>query len=384
MSNANQSEVDVNGKNVTRVIYGNADSELGSFVQAEEHIWIEKNLENQPCFQFNQLFRDEWSAYLFDPARNVSIQLDLWKQKVLYKSGTSAYSDLYAIRGVSSSPASYLFASFQQFNKWYSSAGEARIGLPAGSTIDLDRVIRDYRARVKQITFELKHLQSDWNRLAVAKSEGVVTAYLKEVITHLLTTESQATELVTVSAEGKVRTIAAESLVEMQTKATDARIVTLNAEIVATQAAQVTARESLRQAQDELKGDKGFLNGFLTGITFTIYNPLQENIDKANTAVSTINQKLQQQKDLSRQLAQTQAVLAETRTLVQQLRSIDVAFRDFLNQLTQTKSSLVAAHTSVVNLSNTSSESLGNWYFQRTDKNMQEIFGWIDSFSSVV
>lgn len=67
----------------------------GVFIQTGPLKWEERNSDG--VFAFDERTRDEWSVYLFDPDRNVSIQLDLYKMEILYEGSLiyniSSYSD---------------------------------------------------------------------------------------------------------------------------------------------------------------------------------------------------------------------------------------------------------------------------------------------------
>ena len=78
----------VKGENVTLVDYGRNGNKLGYFIQTGKNTWKEVGeVKGAGTFEFKELNRDEWSVYLKDESRNVSIQLDLHTKKVMYKDG---------------------------------------------------------------------------------------------------------------------------------------------------------------------------------------------------------------------------------------------------------------------------------------------------------
>jgi hypothetical protein len=86
----------VNGRNVNVVRHsGGAYQDLGN------GNWGEANLQGKTIFSFKETGRDEWSVYLLDDSRNVSLQLDLHRKKVVYTDSRSKY-DLYTITQASS------------------------------------------------------------------------------------------------------------------------------------------------------------------------------------------------------------------------------------------------------------------------------------------
>lgn len=85
-----------NGHNVTKVIYKGGGNK-GIFSKSAKSLhWIEKSRQGG-IFKFTERLRDAWSVYLYDKSRDVHIQLDLHRKKVIYSQGNSARSDLYNI-----------------------------------------------------------------------------------------------------------------------------------------------------------------------------------------------------------------------------------------------------------------------------------------------
>ncbi|WP_417678315.1 MliC family protein [Roseibium sp.] len=90
--NPNTGPVQVNGYNVSQVFHSG-----GSFSQAGGGQWEELNDQGRVTFRFQEQQRDEWSVYLYDASRNVSLQLDLHRRQVLYGLGNAPKGPLYAI-----------------------------------------------------------------------------------------------------------------------------------------------------------------------------------------------------------------------------------------------------------------------------------------------
>jgi hypothetical protein len=91
----------VKGFNVQRADFGNGGTRLGAYVQIGPKSWKETNAQDQTRFKFKEVNRDEWSVYLNDPSRNVSIQIDLFRKKIIYHDANSPKRDLYDVLGSS-------------------------------------------------------------------------------------------------------------------------------------------------------------------------------------------------------------------------------------------------------------------------------------------
>lgn len=81
-----------NGYNSIEVLYNAGSGPAGVFRLTAPKQWTENN-----TFSFRERNRDEWSIYLHDESRNVNIQLDLHRKKVIYSQGGGPRSDLYDI-----------------------------------------------------------------------------------------------------------------------------------------------------------------------------------------------------------------------------------------------------------------------------------------------
>ena len=88
-----------NGHNVHMVTY-NIPQGTGTFFQDGPQSWRE-NAANGSLFHFAENARDDWSVYLHDPSRNVSLQLDLHTRKITYSDAAQRF-ELYEIASASS------------------------------------------------------------------------------------------------------------------------------------------------------------------------------------------------------------------------------------------------------------------------------------------
>lgn len=84
----------VNGFTVGAVLHSG-----GSFNNVGSGQWQETDAQGRVSFHFREVSRDEWSVYLFDASRNVSLQLDLHRGQVLYGVGAEPKRALYSITG---------------------------------------------------------------------------------------------------------------------------------------------------------------------------------------------------------------------------------------------------------------------------------------------
>ncbi len=78
------------GRNVIKVRYPG-----GVFTKLRGRNWVEQNRDGR--HHFRERARDDWSVYLYDASRDVSIQLDLHRREIFYSQGGSQRQVLYRI-----------------------------------------------------------------------------------------------------------------------------------------------------------------------------------------------------------------------------------------------------------------------------------------------
>jgi hypothetical protein len=87
-------EAPANGANVRSVTYPQ-----GVYRQTGPRSWGEFDKSGKQTNAFVEDARDEWSVFLFDPARNVRVQIDLYRKKIRYTENGGSYADLYDVTG---------------------------------------------------------------------------------------------------------------------------------------------------------------------------------------------------------------------------------------------------------------------------------------------
>jgi hypothetical protein len=112
------------GEAVHHVDFGLDGRELGSFVQIGPKTWAERSPgQTLANFSFNETGRDEWSVYLRDPSRNVSLQLDLWTNRVYYTDSNTPRREQYHVLGASDTMTGWLVSVVD-----FAAAGASKLG----------------------------------------------------------------------------------------------------------------------------------------------------------------------------------------------------------------------------------------------------------------
>ncbi|WP_424101249.1 hypothetical protein [Moorena producens] len=96
MISSEQEQV-VTGYAVQQAVFGGGGKKLGAYFQTGPNGWKEVNAQGQTTFEFVEVNRDEWSVYMNDSSRGVSIQIDLYRKKVRYSDRNTPWRDLYEV-----------------------------------------------------------------------------------------------------------------------------------------------------------------------------------------------------------------------------------------------------------------------------------------------
>lgn len=78
-----------NGRNVVVVTFGQSFQRIGEIRRTGGRGWQEFDAAGRPTYSFEEVQRDDWSVYLSDRSRGVSLQLDLHTRKVMYSDGAN-------------------------------------------------------------------------------------------------------------------------------------------------------------------------------------------------------------------------------------------------------------------------------------------------------
>lgn len=93
----------VNGWMISEAMFGSLDGsgkQLGSYFQTSPEAWYERNPQGKKTFDFKETNRDDWSVYLLDSSREVSIQIDIWTKKVFYSDPKTPRREQYNVLSV--------------------------------------------------------------------------------------------------------------------------------------------------------------------------------------------------------------------------------------------------------------------------------------------
>lgn len=146
-----------------------------------------------------------------------------------------------------------------------------------------------FQHSLANLSTDLLDAENDWHNLVKANNTQAIEASCKSLKNHLHiavkeseTVRSAASRLHTTAQS--VKDSLPSKKADHQRKANQAKI---NRDVAATKIAQANA--DMESAKDELEGFNRVKNSFLTGVTLTIYNPVQDNYNKYENARNAAN-----------------------------------------------------------------------------------------------
>jgi uncharacterized protein YoxC len=270
-----------------------------------------------------------------------------------------------------------------EFHSWILSGGEHRAGLPLNSTKSLHNSVQIIMSEAIQIAYDLERLRDNWSRVERGQARALVRAYLSKVVVDLNVLHLQSNALIAEAAQSNATLQQLRELVRLHVHDDRVTIAQTQSSLENARKAQEQARRDLSAAKNELEGSQGFWNGLLTGLTFGIYNPLLENIKKANSAIMTLNSQIQVIECQLQLLNQSSEELLEGNYLLDRMNNLEGNLNEYLNFLTGAETSLQEAIEDAERSEEAQSEKLGAYYKRQAGEEMNELFSWIDTFKSV-
>jgi|GEM_PF-2498737 len=259
------------------------------------------------------------------------------------------------------------------FDAWLAGDGEARAGLPRGTTAPLVVNLSVLRGTMAAVHSNLDMVDAGWRDVvgenAVRDAIGSVLLHLSSASTLLDHGEKQAMA-VSVSVNQTYRVLETH----MQEDARDieqarATIDTANRRITA-------ANAERRAARAELEGWNGFGNGFLTSITLGIHNPVKENLDKAELALARATQERRRAEIALESLETHRRELAASRDAVARIHGVDRIVTALANDVGKGLMLLTAAHNAAQRSEARAGTALGRIYVDRAKPAMDKVVAW--------
>jgi hypothetical protein len=276
--------------------------------------------------------------------------------------------------------------SIIRFTAWMEGSGEQKAGLPQGTLSTLNQSGLSLQAKAMGLRNNLLRIRDCWLHVKNGQASGdehertAIKAVIRLVVVELSNLQVSTDGMRTDAAAMKVQLALAESAVQSHIAADKIRLQQLALD--AAQAARELAlgKIGLQQAREQLNGWNGFLNGLATGFTFGLYNPVLDNINKANAAVASLHNEVAKLNNLRSLQTRYQSEQTACVGLLSKLDGIDQALTDLQNGLRTAASAIGNAHKSESKYLDAGSESIAAYYLKSGGTYMDKLFAWMTAF----
>ncbi|MEO0338386.1 MAG: hypothetical protein AAF242_04155 [Bacteroidota bacterium] len=275
--------------------------------------------------------------------------------------------------------------SLREFNQWMSRGGESRAGLPNGTLRTLDNEIRSYRVEITEFHLRLRRIRDFWVKMTDArKSNPVAKVFAQKFLSDLKEIDPMGETMVQDAADIGIEAVRKQDLVNRHLKEDASQLSQAEIQLQQSRMMLMLARVQKQRAEEELNGSKGFLNGFLTGITFGIHNPLKTNLDRRTNAVNTINRQIHQQQELVQRIKEQKAELEQSSSVFNKLDDLDAIMVNCKNLISNIDREMEEAIDHEERVQNTGNQRVADIYRSKTKDTMRELTIWHDQMSAAL
>lgn len=288
-----------------------------------------------------------------------------------------AFAEVAAgIRAVNVSIPSDPLLALPAFAAWCREGGPSRAGMGTTDFAQLDRGVTAVRHLAGVTHDELADVARIWSRLSQAESPAAARSHVARLLLELNELTSSCDALMSQATETSVeaeRTVARVDAHHSETARTRARCESALNEV---RRAHAEADRKYAEARRELSGEKGVLNGFLTGLTLSIYNPVKENLDKAKVARVKAMMAIQVEQVQLRILRQVDAELRGSRSAIQAIVGVGGAITELQNAANAAQTSMSSASDWLNRSERVSISELVERFRTTAGTHLHELFAW--------
>lgn len=268
------------------------------------------------------------------------------------------------------------FSSVAEIVVWERGGGEARAGLPANSFDLLTERAITLRLILQQLRESLGRISYAWSLVTTGNE---VSTLLPPLLASLIEADGYSQTAQEQAGSVYAEATQVHSVVKSYMQADEAAIQQAQIAMSAAQTQQIVSETLASAARAELQGDKGFLNGFITGITFSIVNPLQENLNAANNAATAARAAYDLQYQLARKIRVLQSEKATAADVLGRLQSIQQNVNSLLNSVQKARKDIPIAISTMTPAERQSNEQTKVILLKIAGRSMDDLTRWIGS-----
>lgn len=268
-----------------------------------------------------------------------------------------------------------------RFNQWFAKGGPALTGMSPNKFKQLNADVTHIRALIAVASRELDDVENEWHKMLNATEVATARLRAGRLINEINEANCSIDEMMQQASN-----------IDINANRVDAFVTAWKAQLsvernnaqIAYDAAQRRHDQAVRDynaAKSELEGDKGFLNGFVTGLTLGIHNPVKANMDKANRARKSAEASIASEKEQLKNIREYDAALRGCQNAIGHLRKLltsITALQNLTNTIqTQVNDTFSALQTS----EKITVDTIAERFREKAGKSLAKLFGWSDAMN---
>lgn len=279
-------------------------------------------------------------------------------------------------------------SSVRDYDAWVQSGGVARTGIPDQNFQPVNINIHVFRGLGSMFVMQLAGINEMWEKLSLdggntPRGDNIVRAFLGALAARLSAATAAAGALQGQAGVLKATVQMLYGVIERYMRADADAIQNAEVEKIGLDAVRITQVALYNAARSELEGDKGFLNGFLTGLTAGAYNPVKENMDRAQKALESANASISRINSLLATIRTRQAEMQASAQAVTRIEGVDSSVVQCQNVLNGAQRTLADALTKIEHADEATRAAVMRIYLNQATPIMATLREWQSAFAAL-
>ncbi|MCB0642887.1 MAG: S53 family peptidase, partial [Phaeodactylibacter sp.] len=269
-------------------------------------------------------------------------------------------------------------ANLQDFTNWLNSTA-ASVALTSDEQHSILQATSNFRLDLAVLSTDLQSVEAGYSDLLGSTDESHSDLYLERMTIGLQRASESAEDARSDAAHLHTVLVPILQNVKDRKSSYQSEVDAATAGMVEALERETQAMADYRYAESQLQGSKGFLNGFLTGITLSIYNPVKENMARAASAYHTAQ--VEYQNYLQEQQRQQTALDASITCVeaIEQLSSLVDHVADLQDLLATTATDLDQAKRDADDAVEAGTPAAKEFWTGRLGSQMDALSIWVDA-----
>ena len=278
------------------------------------------------------------------------------------------------------SPLSNSTTSINNYITWYQTGQEQQTGLAIQAFIDINNGCTSAKNQLALINSGIQSFKQSWGQFVLNPVTNMAGNF-EQLLTVL---DGEALELVTTASTTKSNAESLSSLVSSQISNLTVAIQNFNNQAQLAQLNYQNALNEYNNANSQLSGSSGFLTGFLTGLTFGIYNKVKQEMDAANNAMVSAQANYNAAQQAAANANQSQNALNSCVSSLSELSDLMSGLTDLQNSINSVSASCTQGAQDEKNAANANDPAVINVFIKLATTPVLALIAFGDELNTLV